>query len=60
MGKHHTVESSHARSAQERDHDPVAGIGVPAEVRTGIVEQRVMSRLRDHRESLSDIENRQP
>ncbi len=60
VGKHDAVQSGHARGAQEGRHDAVARISVPAEVRPRIVEQRVMPRLRDYRESLSDIEHREP
>ena len=59
VGEHETVEPCHTGRTQKRHDDAIAGVGVAAVVRAGVVEQGVMTRLRDHRESLPHVEHRE-
>ena len=56
---HEMVDVVPAVRAQERQHDEgLASVAAAAEARTRVVQQHVMARLDRHRESLSDVENR--
>ena len=59
VSEYQSVQPGDAHRPQRWDQDTVAAIGAIAEIRPGIVEQRMMPGLRGNRQALSHIENYQ-
>ena len=57
---HHPRQNAHARRPQVRHDDAAAAVDLRAECGSGIVEQRVIARLRDDRKPLADVEDSEP
>ncbi len=60
VADHHSRQSAHAGRPQVRHDDAAAAVDLRAECGSGIVEQRVIARLRDDRKPLADVQHREP
>ncbi|MNV56758.1 hypothetical protein D3C71_1490590 [compost metagenome] len=59
MTDHQAIQSLHAQCPQRRHHHPLTGIKAVAYRRPRVVQQGVVLRAYQHRQSLADIHHRQ-